>query len=215
MLFELRLTSINVVLKGPRCPQGRQVCSRMGAFTLQWVSLQWPRIEVRCNVYKRFSWKIVCCSHLSEHYLPLAWFQGLCRETLRCPLMAPLSQPLHCRRASPQGDRCILGWVHISRTTPWVATDSREPNMAPKVCTCGLTLSNLMRDLYFLFENSDMILWKNFWMPCRNGTFGPWALNYEGFPLNLLPICKVSYNVHFSWDKRMSYISPPNRNTRI
>lgn len=71
----------------------------------------------------------------SERCLPLSpSFQGLCRETLRCPRMAPLSQPLHCHHANPQGDRCILGWAHISRTTQWAAMDSREDNMALKVC---------------------------------------------------------------------------------
>lgn len=59
--------------------------------------------------------------------------QGLCREIRRCLLMAPLSLPLLCPHVSPQGDRCILGWAHISRTTPWVATDSRGDNTALKV----------------------------------------------------------------------------------
>lgn len=77
----------------------------------------------------------------SEHCLPLlALFQGLCRETLRCLLMAPPSQLLHCRRVSLQGDRCILQWAHISRTTPWLAMDSRVDNMAPKVRAFKLSL---------------------------------------------------------------------------
>lgn len=82
----------------------------------------------------------------SNHCLLLfALFQGLFRETLRCLLMAPHSQPLLCHHVSPREDRCTLGWAHISRTTPWVATDNREDNMFPKVCTLnglcrGLTL---------------------------------------------------------------------------
>lgn len=62
--------------------------------------------------------------------------QGLCRETHRCLLTAPLSLPLLCPHASPQGDKCILGWAHINRTTPWVAMDSKGDNMGPKVLLC-------------------------------------------------------------------------------
>lgn len=61
--------------------------------------------------------------------------QVLCREILRCHLMVPLSQPLLCHHVSPLVGRCTLGWVHISRTTQWVAMHSREDNMVPKVLT--------------------------------------------------------------------------------
>lgn len=98
-------------------------------------------LQSKCKVFIEInmSREFEPCLHL------FAPFQDLCREILRCLLMAPPSQPLPCRHVSPQGDRCILGWAHISRTTPWVAMDSREDNMAPKVCTfkclCqGLTL---------------------------------------------------------------------------
>lgn len=68
-------------------------------------------------------------------YLPP---QGFCRETHRCLLTAPLSLPLLCPHVNPQGDKCILGWAHISRTTPWVATDSKGDNTALKVRLCRL-----------------------------------------------------------------------------
>lgn len=71
-------------------------------------------------------------------------FQGSCRETLRCPPTVLLSQHLHYLHASPQGGRCILGWVHISRATPWVAMDNREDNTAPKVCCSNLFLLSLL-----------------------------------------------------------------------
>lgn len=97
------------------------------------------RIFIEIHISKEF-----------EHCLPpFALFQDLCREILRCLLMAPPSQPLLCHHVSPQGDRCILGWAHISRTTPWVAMDSRD-NMAPKVCTFIWSLSGLNLESFIL-----------------------------------------------------------------
>lgn len=143
----------------------------MGAYTLRWASLLWPRTEVCCSLNVKCSQRLTCpecycCSIWVWAPSPsLSLIQGLCRETLRCPLTAPPNQPLHCRRASPQGDRCILGWPHISRTTPWVATGSKEDSMAPKVCASELYLSgfDLRKELFFVLNFCEKVSWNSFY----------------------------------------------------
>lgn len=137
------------MLQGFRCLHGRQVCSLMGVCTLQWASLRWPRTEVRSSLSPKVLDRNERFKKVSHSLLLLicifsAPSQGLCRGIRRCLLTAPLNLPPLCPHVSPQGDRCILEWAHISRTTPWVATDSRGDNTAPKVHShClprGLTL---------------------------------------------------------------------------